>query len=187
MSQTTEEKYMKKYLIALTLWLVALTAVAQDSGLYMDETRFGEGITITRNGDILQFFFFTYEPQPECWNFLNLPEVTDWAEHDCHEARWFLSGGDELIGDTVTGFLYQTVGIDYPEGIADPDDPFATTVGDDFVIGLYILRRQGEGWRLVVFPVGDALPIDDILFTTTFDFNHAILHANDPEPEINPE
>jgi len=178
---------MIKYLLLLSLVFGLCDVQAQDSGLYMDETRSGEGITLTRNGDILQFFFFTYEPNSECWNLENIPEVTDWNEHLCHEQRWFLSGGDELIGDTVTGFLYTTVGIDYPVGISNPDDPFATTVGDDFVIGLYILRRQGEGWRLVVFPVGDVLPIDDVLFTTTFDFNRVILHADDPQPVVNPE
>jgi len=168
-------------IFVLCALLFGATLQAADSGLYMDETRSGEGITLTRAGDIVQFFFFTYEPSTDCWNFANLPEVTDWNEHSCHEARWFLTGGDELIGDTVTGFLYATVGIDYPLGISDPDDPFASVVGDDFVIGLYILRRQGDGWRLVVFPVGDALDIEDPLYTTTFDFNHVLLEASEPE------
>jgi hypothetical protein len=35
--------------------------------------------------------------------------------------------------------------------------------------------------------VGEALPIDDPLYNTTFDFNKVILHANDPVPEINPQ
>jgi len=175
---------MKKYLIAGLLWLMALNAVAGDSGLYTDETRYGEGITLIRSQDIVQFFLFTYEPNAECWNFENIPEVTDWDEHNCHEQRWFLTGGDELIGDTVNGFLYQTVGIDYPDGGIDPDDPFVSVVGDDFVVGLYVLKRQGTGWRMVVFPVGNVLSIDDPLYNTTFSFGRVILNAE--EPEINP-
>jgi hypothetical protein len=178
---------MMTKLLTLLLSLFATCAMAGDTGLYTDETRYGEGITLVRNGDIVQFFLFTYEPNSECWNFENLPEVTDWSEHTCHEQRWFLTGGDELTGDTVSGFLFSTVGIDYPEGGSDPDDPFASVVGDDFVIGQYILRRQGTGWRMVVFPVGIALSADDPLYNTTFNFNLVVLKANDPPDVVDPQ
>lgn len=178
---------MRKYWLAVMLWALACTAMAGDSGLYTDETRYGEGITLTRNGDTVQFFLFTYEPNEGCWNTLSIPEVADWEEHSCHEQRWFLSGGNKLIGDTATGFIYSTVGIDYPVGITDPDDPFVSIVGDDYVVGLYVLKRQGLGWRLVVFPVGETLDIDDPLYTTTFDFNKVILKADDPIDVVNPQ
>ena len=186
---------MKKYWILLALLFGANAWAAEpvqlptdqfsiDTGLYTDETRYGEGITLVRAGDTVQFFLFTYEPNDKCWNFYSIPKVADWDEDTrCHEQRWFLNGGNNLIGDTVTGFLYMTVGINYPEGIPDPLDPFVSLVGQDFVVGLYVLRRQGDGWRLVVFPVGDNLDVGDPLYNTTFDFNRVILKAQDAAPE----
>jgi hypothetical protein len=173
-----------KYL-AYILCLFVTTAWAGDSGLYKDETRSGEGITMTRNGDIVQIFFFTYEPGDGCWGFdkesksygsFTAPDVADWDEHNCHEQRWFLSGGDVIVGDnTVSGFLYMTVGIDYPDGTPSDIDPFVSIVGLDFVVGLYQLKRQGDGWRFVVFPVGDDLSPEDPLYNTTYDFSKVIL------------
>jgi hypothetical protein len=177
-----------RYILPIILALFMGSAIAGDSGLYKDETRFGEGITLTRNGDTIQIFFFTYEPNDGCWNLYTIPDVADWGEDTrCHEQRWFLSAGNKLIGDTVTGFIYSTVGINYPEGIPDPLDPFVSLVGQDFVVGLYVLRRQGEGWRFVVFPVGDNLDPSDPLYNVTYDFSKVIMLADDPDPEVNPQ
>jgi hypothetical protein len=103
---------------------------------------------------------------------------------DCHEQRYYLNGGDPLIGDTVTGFLYMTLGINYPDGIPSVLDRFVSLVGQDFVMGLYILKRQGDGWRLVVFPVGNALDPEEAIYNTTYGFNRMFLNTD--EPEINP-
>jgi hypothetical protein len=183
---TTGERAMKY--LALLLALFMSTAMAGDSGLYKDETRSGEGITMTRNGNTIQIFFFTYEPNDGCWNFYDegLPDVVDWDDYDCHEQRWFLTGGNLLIGDTVTGYMYMTVGIDYPDGYVSPTDPFVSVVGEDFVVGLYVLKRQGDGWRMVVLPIGDDLSSDDPLYNTTYDFSKVIL-LTDEGPQINPQ
>jgi hypothetical protein len=166
--------------VALILALFMGSAMAGDSGLYKDETRFAEGITMTRNGDRIQIFFFTYSPMEGCGHLYAIPDVADWDDHSCHAQRWFLTGGDKLIGDTVTGYMYMTVGTDYPEGYPSPTDPFVSVVGAEFVMGLYVMRRQGEGWRMVVLPLGDALDEDDPIYNTTYDFSKVLFLVDEP-------
>jgi len=165
---------MKTFLLSCLLFLTSFCAVstvaADDSGLFYDPDRQGEGIVVTKFNDLVAFYFFTYGglycgedtdvyPSP-------LPE---WYVEGCdyNGQRWFL-GVNEMDGDTVTGDLYMTHGLFYPHGIVH-------NVGQETVVGHYLLIRMGSGWVLDVDRVGDALPSWDWIFNSNYDFSNHLL------------
>ena len=82
---------------AFIMVIMAFTGVAhaQDSGLYYNPERDGEGINLIRNKDTVVFYFYTYEPNEGCWN-IEIPESGLVTEENCNEQRWFLCAGDAL-------------------------------------------------------------------------------------------
>ena len=166
-----------KYLL-ITLLLLCGNLFAQDSGTYFNPERDGEGIQLTRNGDMVQIFFYTYEYHQGCWN-LNQPDSGLVNEDNCHEQRYFMSGGDNIANDRVEGWLYATVGLDYHIGIVDPLNPFRSRVGEAHIVGLYILERKDAGWRMVVVQFGDLLSENDPLYTEVFEFSQVLMQPTD--------
>ena len=177
---------MKNFLLSSFLLSVIIVALlfsmplmAQDSGLYFNPERDGEGISLTRNGDTIQFMFWNYEPNENCYN-IEIPNGGLVNEENCHEQRYFMSSGDPLTGDNfVDGWLYNTVGLNYPQGITDPVNPFVMHVGEPHIVGLYTLERQNNGWRLVVIQFGDVLNEDDPLYDSVYEFSTLLFPATD--------
>jgi len=148
---------------------------AGDSGLYKNPDRYGEGIALDRSGDTVVTYFFTYGAdicgQPIPPSPSPAPPV---PPDDCvpDGQRWFL-GADPIVNNTVvTGLLYMTAGVYYPDGLSG-------VVGDDFAVGVYTLVREGEGWLLAVDRFGPELEADDYLFSTVFDFTTPLFYATD--------
>ena len=94
-----------KYLLVLLL-LFAAPVYAQ-SGVFMDEERRGEGVTVFQHVDLhgdaqATFYFYTYDAR--------------------NNQRWFL-GSDAWTDGASTGLLYAASGVNYP--VVEPsNEPF---------------------------------------------------------------
>lgn len=168
------------YAFALLAMLVFTSPViAGDSGIYFNFDRSGEGITLVRHDDTLQFSFFSFKPWQGCPG-IDIPYYTLLTEENCHFSRWFISGADPIIGDNaVTGDLFIGLGFDYPDGIPDYGNPFGVLVGDGFKVGTYTLQRFQGGWRLAVTRYGAILDVDDPLYTTIYEFTTFLYPGDD--------
>ena len=167
-----------KYLLILLLAL-SMPLMAQDSGLYYNVERDGEGINLIRNGDTVVFYLYTYENETGCWN-IEIPETGLVNESNCGEQRWFLSGGDKIIDDSVIeGWLYMGIGTGYPKCIPDANDPFLSICGEAHIVGRYIMSRYNDGWRMIVLHFGEILGKEDHLYSTVFEFTTQLLVATD--------
>jgi hypothetical protein len=168
-----------KYLLSLILLALSFQALAGDSGLYFDQSRDGEGIVLMRDKTRYVFYFFTYGADG-CTDEVDVGPKYPYS-CDLDGQRWFLSGGDEINEKTqqLEGFLYITRGLDYPNGIQDPEDPFSVQVGEAETVGFYILKRSGDGWRLFVARFGDELAPDDYIYSRVFNFEQRLLQVNE--------
>ena len=184
-------------ILALTALFFSASTYAGDSGSYYDPDRDGEGLQLSRNGDIIQFFFYSYKPHYDysdslddygkyggCYG-IELPKGGLATEENCSKNRWFYSAGDVIAkdGQQVEGWLYMGLGLDYPKGIPDVADPFKVRVGEGVLVGRYILQRtigiNGAGWALVVIRFAEVLPKDDPVFNMVFSFNTLLFEAKD--------
>ena len=169
-------------ILSLILLLICGSAFAGDSGTYFNPERDGEGLQLTRSGDTVQFFFYTYDDHQGCYG-LDIPDG-GLANHDnCHETRWFLSSGDTINDkddQPVEGWLYTGLGLHYPKCLLNPDDPFLSVCGQAYIAGRYLLARSGTGgWRMVVIKYGELLDKEDSLFNQVFEFNTLLFEATD--------
>ena len=179
---------MLKYLF-LSLLFVAGMVSAQDSGLYYDELRNGEGILLLKSGDINVLYFFTYGAH-ECDEVAELASVngTNGPSCDYNGQRWFYAVSEPEDDEEPStdsdhefgGTMYMTMGINYPEG--EPHDliPFVHNVGKNIAIGKFLLRRNLDGWLMDVAPVGDALDDDDFIFERIFKFEKRLFAVDEP-------
>ena len=141
---------MKK-LFLIVLATLFVSPVFAQSGIFMDPERIGEGITVFEHERLdkttaVTFYFYTYQSHI-------YKDVIDGRQ------RWLL-GSDEFDPkmQQTRGWLYQTHGTNYPEGIpsSEPFEPLAVTVGKTFVVGIYTLRKSElGGWKLWVTPADD--------------------------------
>jgi hypothetical protein len=167
---------MKTIFFILLALVLAGTVHATDSGIYFDLERGGEGISLHRDGDRVVAYLFTYG-QAEQEVPVNLPP---WVspqvplEDPLNGQRWFLMS-DRLVDDsTMSGIVYQSGGINYPEKLHPNDIAAAVAVGN------YELTRAGEGWELVIVPTsGSPLADDDPLFTVPFGFGTRLFISGD--------
>lgn len=168
---------MKKLLFSLLLVVLAGSAIAQDSGLYYNPARSGEGLSLHRSGDRVVGFIFTYggveSETPASIPPWVSPQVP--LEEPLNGQRWFLISGDTLIDDTYAeGILYSTGGINYPVKL-HPND-----IGAAVPVGEYVLSRYEDGWELLVAPLeGGPLLEDDPLFTVHFLFGELLFRSGD--------
>ena len=176
---------MLKYWL-LTMLFVAGMASANDSGLYYDELRNGEGILLLRNQDTFVFYFFTYGAHQCDYEVssgtANAPQSISEEDCDYNGQRWFYAvvepdEEEETPSQSVKnddkefgGTLYMTQGINYPDG--EPNDliPFVHNVGENIAVGTFLMRREGDGWLMDVAPTEDVLEADDPLFDRIFIF-----------------
>ncbi len=174
---------MKNFLLVLlTLCLAILTvpatlAYAGDSGLYYDESRNGEGITLLRDGDTIVLYFFTYGSEV-CGEPVVSPSLP--GENCIADGqRWFFAVDNyNEIQQSLTGSLFITVGREYPNGIFG-DNPLVSTVGESEIVGRYTLIQGGDGWQMFVTRFGTALDEDDFLFSRVFSFTSLLFEAVD--------
>ena len=179
---------MLKYLF-LSLLFVAGMVNAQDSGLYYDELRNGEGILLLKSGETNVLYFFTYGAH-ECDEISDLASINGSNGSDCdyNGQRWFYAVSEPEEEDDVTpqsdhefgGTMYMTRGINYPDG--EPHDliPFVHNVGKNLAIGKFLLRRNLGGWLMDVAPVGDALDKEDFIFERIFKFEKRLFAVDEP-------
>ena len=169
---------MKKlFFILLTLCLVTI-ASAGDSGLYYDQSRNGEGISILRNGDTVALYFYTYGAE-HC--DAADPQVSPSLGEICTFSgqRWFFAVDTySEFQQSLTGSLFITRGLEYPDGLSG-ENPFVSTVGEAEIVGRYTLVRGGDGWQMFVTRFGTALDEDDFLFSRVFNFTTLLLEATD--------
>lgn len=156
---------MKKLIVAILLTCFTLPALAQ-SGVFYDDERKGEGVTVFEwvdlHGDTqITFYFYTY--------------------HGNDDQRWLL-GSDEYDAESSssTGLLYETEGENYPVGIPsnEPFEEDVMIVGEPFEIGTYVLRKAKDGGYLLwvsrlVKP--ETLENGDYLYDRTFYFTTPLL------------
>jgi hypothetical protein len=114
---------MKLFLTFMLMLVLAGTVQAQDSGIYFDLDRGGEGISLHRDGDRVVVYLFTYggvdQEVP-----VNLPPWTSPQvplENPLNGQRWFLMSDLLVDNTTMTGIVYQSGGINYPEKL-HPND-----------------------------------------------------------------
>lgn len=161
--------------LMLLILIPPVLAFAGDSGLYFDQNRNGDGISIQRSGDTVVMHLYTYGavvcglpippvPSPEP------PVLPD----DCQPIgqRWFVGTGEIANETAVTGLLYATHGLNYPDGIGD-------AIGEEFTVGVFTLVREDAGWLLAVERFGPELGPDDYLFSAVFDFTSPLFYATD--------
>lgn len=98
---------------------------------------------------------------------------------DLNGQRWFF-GVEEWDGEDATGVLYLAEGVNYPEGVFNPDVWKGVTVGDPEVAGLYQIIWGGEekGYHLEVIHWGDTLMPDDPIYQQPYTFNTLLFEAN---------
>lgn len=173
---------MKKLLfilftLCLTAFCLTPVVIAGDSGLYYDQSRNGEGITLLRNGDTVVFYFFTYGAKT-CGEPVVSPSLPG---EDCiaDGQRWFFAADTfNEFQQSVTGSLFITAGVEYPEGLTG-ENLLMSTVGEAEIVGRYMLVRGGDGWHLFVTRFGPALDEEDFLFSRVFNFTTLLLEALD--------
>jgi len=167
---------MKTIFTFLIAFVLAGTVHATDSGIYFDLDRGGEGISLHRDGDRVVVYLFTYG-QADQEVPVNMPPWTspqEPLENPLNGQRWFLMSDLLVDNTTMTGIVYQSGGINYPEKL-HPNDIAAAVV-----VGNYELTRAGQGWELVIVPSPDSpLPDDDPLFTVDFRFSTRLFVAGD--------
>jgi hypothetical protein len=173
-----------RYLLTILLLAFSLPALAGDSGSYYDPDVDGQGMQLSRHGDTIQIFVYTYDDWQGCPG-VNLPNGGLATPQNCSENRWFYSAGDTISkGDQqIEGWLYMGIGLNYPKGLPDLADPFKVQVGEGMLIGRYIMQRtlgiNGPGWALVVIRFSNVLAKNDSLFSQVFDFNTLLFKADD--------
>ena len=156
---------MRKYLLVLLLLMCG--SVFAQTGVYMDEERRGEGVTVFQYADLhgvdqVTFYFYTYDDQ--------------------NRQRWFL-GSDEWDGLNSTGTLYATDGVNYPEGIPsnDPFEEDVVIVGKPFAVGTYVFRAAEKGGYLLwVSELEEVETLDvklDYLYDRTFFMTYPLILA----------
>jgi len=135
---------------------------AGDSGSYFKELRNGEGLIVQRDADTFLIFLFTYGHET-CVD--SEPTVSPTLfEEECstNGQRWFFGSGPlREISETVSGTLFITRGVDYPEG-------FDGRVGEPIEVGLFLVTRSGAGYTMSVERFGPELEPDDFLFAELF-------------------
>jgi hypothetical protein len=128
------------------------------TGIFQDKFRLGEKLTVMVNGNRVHGQLLTYggiDPTS------TLPGN--------NKDRWFFFEDNWCaVNSFVSGFLFEGVGINYPDGIENIQDPFGRVVGQQNPIGIYRLWRSNDGYLLQVNPYGeDAIPLD-ALYTGDF-------------------
>lgn len=178
---------MRNLFLTYLLVLVAGVASAGDSGLYYDELRNGEGILMVRNADTFVVYFFTYGAK-ECYEVEYEDSDKDEWECDYNGQRWFYAVVEpeeedepsiDAVGDEISGTMFATSGLNYPEG--EPHDliPFVHNVGKNIAVGKFAMRRNLDGWLMDVAPTGDYLDEDDPLFTRIFKFEKRLFTVSE--------
>ena len=149
-----------KYLLVLLL-LFAAPVYAQ-SGVFMDEERRGEGVTVFQHVDLhgdaqATFYFYTYDAR--------------------NNQRWFL-GSDAWTDGASTGLLYAASGVNYPVG-EPSNEPFEEDimiVGKPYPVGTYVLRADKEGGYQLWVSRPEVETLDrDYLFDRTFFFTYPLV------------
>lgn len=165
-----------KFFLLSTLLLFSTTLFAQgnapDSGVYFDPERSGEGISLHRSEDTVLFYFFTYGEEV-CGPIEPVPSPVRGVNDGCdlNGQRWFFGFGD-ASDNVVSGDLFLTDGIEYPFD----DRGF---IGEESVIGEFLLVKDGHGWVLVVSHVPGDLSPDDPVFTLFYDFSGRLFIGTD--------
>jgi hypothetical protein len=169
-------------LTTLMALLFSVPVYAGDSASYYNPERDGIGIQLTRNGNEIQFFFYLYDDWQGCPG-ITVPEKGLVTEGNCHENRWFFTDAnpinDKSAKDVIEGWLYMAHGVDTPECIPDPNDPFQDICGVGNIVGRFLMERSGDGWRFIIIQFGEILDKDDSIYSTIYDMNTKLFEATD--------
>ncbi len=168
---------MRKIIFALLALCMCHPVFAQDSGMYFDAERSGEGILLMRDKDAnMTLFLFTFGG--EC-NYIEPSVSPSESECDTNGQRWFWGSGkyDPNL-DQVKAEFFIVTGVSYPDGDMDPFDPFIQNVGKAREVGEFTLRRTGDGWRLFVDRDNeDWLEEEDVLYSRIWTFTTLLFQA----------
>ena len=143
-----------KYLLTL---LLLVSASAYGSGIYHDQTRSGEGITVVTKGDVTAFALYTYFDAS--FAIKPVPSPSRKPYIPCHNCPiWYLG---------VDGIMYMSQAIDYPLTLDN-------ALNVEFEIGTYTLTPLDEGYSLKII-CDDLLPPDMFMCSETFIFDKRII------------
>ena len=170
------------FLTALLLMLFSTPMIAGDSGTYYDSARPGEGMLLQRDGDTMMFFLFTFGAHG-CYEYA-YPTEGPFIEkdYDCEMQgdRWFYASNEYFVeNDELSGFIYMAYGTNWPEGIQTLDNPFIDEVSESFAVGVYIMIRSDQGWRISIQPFGNLLSPDDPLYSRVWNYTTKLFDAAD--------
>jgi len=161
---------MKKLLLFI---LLSASLQAGDSGSYFNLERAGEGMFLERNGDRIFFGIFTFGEE-RC-----VPIVPDVSPSIVTEMcnlngqRWFVGLGDfNEVSNSFAGALYISDGLDFPFALMDK-------VAESSIVGIFILRREGDGFEISVTQFGPRLEPSDPLFSDLMKFTARAFEAKD--------
>jgi hypothetical protein len=160
---------MMKYLILMVLLAFSAPVLADPvTGIFYNQDATGEGVTVFTDGKTTVAYMYTYGGL-DCERF----------RCDLNGMRWFLMADLwDADADQMEGLLYAGKGINWPDGVNDPKNPFGIMVGEAVIVGVYRLKRDGNGYLFgaaeylpKIDEVGiDLLDPDDPLFGKLFDF-----------------
>ena len=172
-----------KYLLTLLL-LLSGTVFAGDSGIYEDKSAPGEGIILQRNKDIIVFYFFTFGGN-DCDEYpVTIIGPVPFMGCGEQSGRWFYAANEyNDKNQESSGFIYTAKGTNWPDGVPSTEDPFINEVSESFIVGIYILRRHDEGWRLFIQRFGSVLHEDDHIFDRVFNFTSPVFYVSEPVAE----
>jgi hypothetical protein len=181
---------IKLLLAAMLLFSPMVFAVEKAdhvSGWWKNSAKTGTGLIVLRRDNRVVFANWTYGQRschlPDLPGFyVPIPYLErNYYRYDCgiDNTRWFF-GADTFdeADKEVSGFLYTGQGINFPDGIPDPSDPFRDIVGTGVIVGIYILKPHHDGWRLVVVRVGDYLDEDDVLFSEIWEYDFKLFNTD---------
>jgi hypothetical protein len=168
---------MKKYILALILICFTGSVFAQDSGLFYDPERNGEGLYVLERDGILQIGFFTYIRRCNHHLFDGEAKIIDEGFRYCRlQQAWYVSGQHPLLGGQANGPLY--VGNPY-EG-----DDIDTTLAHVIDVGVFYLFKTETGYDMIVLQTGGALHPDADIYHRTYHFSQYLfgsVHLPPPE------
>lgn len=161
-----------KYLLTVILALIISTPLmAQDTGLFYDPERDGEGIIMLKRDNMIQFNFFSYIERCRHRYFDVEAFIQDKSYNWCRKQQiWYVTGQVPIVEGQAVGALYTA-------NPYDDDDAVDTTLADVVDIGLFILTKTATGFDMIVLQTGSVLHEDADIYHRTFHFSQYLFGA----------
>ena len=174
---------MKTILLFILLTCLTGTAFAQDSGLFYDPSRDGEGLILNKRDHMIQFSFFTYIHRCNNKYFADEALIRDEDYNHCRRQQaWYITGQHPMANGEATGVLYTAN--PHKRHYGHDDEPIETLLADVVDIGLFVLTKTPTGYDMIVLQTGDVLHPESDIYHRTYTFDQYLFGAAPiPQPE----